>query len=489
MHKFWIQIRETEIRDIEDNMLREEKEQLADDVLERIKNRPQEAGRRGMSGRKGGWSILRILVAAVLFLVVLIPVGAYASNRVGDFFRTTFQKKGYQVELQVEHVETPSASAPAKTSGRRYLREEARNIMVRLVSQGGSEIEYCGYNGEYRRANPKERHVGIHLIWMNVADAKMDLRNISRSEEMTISGHTALYIRKNRVEGSRYAGDGAVRHGLFVFYDEYNCILSFFNNDGSADKRALVQQAKAVTLEKADTEHRDPPISFTEWQEVNGFDTDMAASGAADKESVIAEPVIPRGEETVFVSDGRGYRMKCSVESVEVSDNVKKLDSKGFDGRLQLSKISNKNGKLKSYIREKVTLGDGRKKPYKKVTGKENVQLKMVYVTLNVYVDKGGGRSIDFGYDVEYAGKKNGKYYRDNRNLLVNRPSYLDCCQGSVAYVEETKDKETAFSEVHIPALEPVKVHLGYLVDEDMVNHMLLCMTDGKDTRYLELFQ
>ncbi len=482
-----IQIWEEEAVSLEGDMTREEKIELTDRVLRRMRQESQcERNRIGKGNT--GWRKLWRGAAAVLIVALLIPVGAYAYGRIRQYFQVSVKKEGYQVEMPIatSNEQADKVSVLENVEPVRLELGELRGYQKHKLERGDGR-KY-GYGYWLCRGEDFEGLVECDMIRVDQEVEKdLMIKNVAESQEIKIGKHHALYARCNDVVNSKYTVSGNIEQELYVFYDDLGYILRYYNDrdgweNGKSQRENLLDFAEKVRLETCSRDRADGSIKlsdFIKWREEEGnlSDGKMPPSGKQ----------VYSGSEIVEW-DGVEYK----VLDVNVTDSVEhlmKTDGRCFCNKKKLLKCVDQNHKLITYKRETVEKGDGKNKPYEKVKETKDVQLKFVEVTLRMKNVSGNPKRQEMMQSIAFLkGDQRYEFAYDN-NLYFSRPDkVLEALYGDV-YTNEGYEmiyfKERAKESSYFPGnilLEDQEAgiyHIGFLADEDQIDQMYLKLPWG----------
>lgn len=147
-----------------------------------------------------------------------------------------------------------------------------------------------------------------------------------------------------------------------------------------------------------------------------------------------------------------------------------------------LPKYTDENGKLLSYRRELLSYGNGYDTPGISVADTKEVALKFVYVTMNAKNITYSEKEIMACKYMAYIVKKNGNYYYDNAGYEKGDVKYFQL-DALPQYFEECQ-KGKGYYLADLKAGEDKTFHLGYFIDEDKLEEMMLQFDTGMAAYY-----
>lgn len=419
-------------------------------------------------------------VAACLSLTLVLPTGVYAAQKIYQYFTTSVKENAYSVDMKIDRKEKTSKQQYIKLStdfGEDYKLEKEtistnansdnKDSMVCYDYKGGFSSGKCfWYELQYLDGNQKE-------VLSNYDTAQ--------NEMITIGGRKAVYCDFNDVVGSKYSKDHSLDYGqtIYIFLEDYGYILEMAAQKG-LPKDDFIRLAEKIKVEK-----------------VNSKD-DASGYILYSKRQSPAWNIKSDGKGILEVVDKKNIDKKSSVigktsfelKDVKILDSINSLNTSGFiQNQFSKDSLTLANGKLKKYDRELIENGDGITTPERKVVKTEKIQPKLVYVTLEV--DNSDALAVDGAYAVpslQLISKKDGKIYKKYYDVEYNRPQYIsqafiDC---RPCYFEENTGGKSSWEASS--SKNKITLHFAYLVDEDQIDGMALCLNDYSD-KYIDISQ
>lgn len=434
----------------------------------------------GLSGWKMG-------IAACLGAALIIPTGVYAAGKISEYVTVTIGKDKYQAKVKL-HKEDKTLVLGMEDKDMQYIQVKADfgpdykpdDKTSYLVDGEGNVAEIAekiqeGSNGMYCYNHKDGFEAGkdfyYNVIYMDEdGDAILNLYDQSCVQELEVNGHRALFCESNTVKGSRYASDYNTSYTLdiYVFYEEYGYIIDYCGMQGLGQDKLISLAEKTTVTETS----RKKASRYEFLSKFRKADTEKADGESARTE--VTSPV--KRQSDVVEYSGISYQ----VTDIRVSSKVVESDAADYNPA-QFSEecrgLWDENGKLKPYIREKVKSGDGVSEPEKSVTGEEQIQPKIVYVTMKVKVT---GEDTTFQLPSIAFFEKNGeKYYDTKLYWQYNRPEKIEnaLIDFMPCYFKET-DGGKGYWLKKMKSGEEQVFHFAYVVDGDMTDSMYLHLDD-----------
>lgn len=463
---------------------------MPEEAKERISREIRQSGQTDEKREKtpmfsGRW---KAGLAACLGLILIIPSGVFAAKKISKYFTVKINGDDYQVEVALDKAETGKTTAePDKTDsdkkmkyirvesefGKEYIKDkdsvyyeqdEDGMIITReeKVEKGTDGI----YSFSHKDGFEAGKNFYYNVIYMDQEkDAVLKLYNQTDRKEITVNGHKALLSESVGIKGSRYRSDQNTDYtiGLYVFYEEYGYIIQYVGMQGLGAERLIALAEKTNVIECSEEKAcRYQYLSLHH----TGFTEQLA--GDSKKEEV-TDLVKNMGQKL------EGEEFSYQVTDVTVSSKIIDTDKTTLDDSNipAGSRLWDKKGILKPYIRENIRTGDGVSRPEQTVTGTEKVQPKMVYVTMKVKAKKD---HVLFNLPrIIFFEKEKGKYYDTDLYFKYNRPEKISDALMDFApcYFRETEGGK-GFRIKKMRKGEEQTYHFAYLVDEDLTDHMFL---------------
>ncbi|MBE5926510.1 MAG: DUF4367 domain-containing protein [Lachnospiraceae bacterium] len=390
--------------------------------------------------------------AAVCAVTILIPTVAFASTKIYQYYNTSVSKEDKKVEMVLEGNNT-----------------EAGNKYIKLSADFGQDYSICKEGAlmhyEYVEGFEAGRNFWYELIKLD----NEEMHNISTYdnetvEELKINGRKAVYCKKNYIEGSRYETEnGTIKDKtLYIFLEDCGYFIRM-TSQKNLSKEEFIALAEKIQITEVDS--KENASQYFMYSDALKPDWELGADdlGLGVKEEVDLSNY--HDDSTIDTCGGT-----VTVESVEILDSVNDLDLSCFIEEVEMNQFWDEEGNLKAYDREVLEFGNGIDSPYCKVVDTVTINPKLVYVTLRY---EGVEALFDNVLQVPKLDLVDGeKMYVAGTNY--NRPKDMDkiVCNGFPCYFEETKGGESFyFADLNDGS---VTMHIGYLVDEDMVGGMLL---------------
>ncbi len=480
-----------------------------------LKERLTDMGERNKmtekQSKKKGIKMAEKVAVAVAAVSLAVPTGAYAYERISDYFKMEVEQNGYQVDMEVKKTDsslekkdtilvtedtistTEEAAIEAKEAeilvkkAAIAAKEAAKPVKLVYDSIEGYTQRQKTHGGWYEFATKEGFESGkefsVEVLLVDVDTSKdYFVNDVAYSQNITVNGNKGIYIQRNDVIGSQYKEDTAYTQNVVVFYEDMGYIMHFHAQSGMK-KEQLIKYANQITIENCKKQ---------EGNEISCLSERLKNVGVVKKETEwVKHNQLVNIKETL-VYDGLEYE----VLNVDVKDSIAK-EMKDIAKNLEhnendVSVYAKKDGTLKTYDRETITEGDGKNAPSRVVSKTENIGLKFVLVTLRVKnttkkaVEKQVCRDLVYFTEQDRKTKVDcTEYGRPKAIMEVKHYDSMPC------YFKET-DGGKGFYLKKLEAGEEAVYHIGYMVDEDQLSQMALRIDDGsgssdKTAKYINI--
>ncbi|MBD5088726.1 MAG: hypothetical protein HDT30_07940 [Clostridiales bacterium] len=432
--------------------------------------------------KKKGIKMAGKVAVAVAAVSLAVPTGAYAYERISDYFKMEVEQNGYQVDMEVKKTDSSSAKKDTISA-----KEDVKPVKLVYDSIEGYTQGLKTGGGWYEFATKEGfksgKEFSVEVLQVDVDTSKeYFVDDVTYSQNITVNGNKGIYIQKNDVVGSKYNEDTAYTQRVVVFYEDMGYIMHFYAQSG-IKKEQLIKYANQITIENCEKQE-EIEVAYLSEQLQN---TDVVKE---EIEWVKQEQLVNVKETMVY--DGMEYE----VLKVDVKDNISK-EMKDIAKELghnedDVSVYAKKDGTLKTYDRETITVGDGKNTPSGEVSKTENIGQKFVLVTLRVKNTTKKAVEKQVCRDLVYFTEQDGKIKVDNTEY--GRPNAITEVKGydsMPCYFKET-DGGKEFYIKKLKAGEEAVYHIGYMVDEDQLSQMALRIDDGsgssdKTAKYINI--
>ena len=474
-----------------DEKIKESYERI--NISEEAKNRIQKAvimdentTVKNKIGTAGRW---KIAIAACLTAMLVVPTGVHAAQKLYHYFTTSVSENGYSVDMKMKQEESDERAAEASKE-QRYIEVTAdfgKDDTIEKRGKGeivdNSAAAWVGYS--YKDGFYSGKCFWYELQYLDGDQNKiLSTYDVSENEVLTINGRKAVYCKYNDVVGSEYSEDHITDYGqtIYIFVEDYGYIVEMAAQKGLAKGDFINLAEKIQISEVASAKDSSDYVLYSKrtkgaWN----VKSNDSATTKIDSKHYYENGQAKVGDTTVRIKD------------VQVLDSVAGLKKAGFiSNNFNYDKIIDQSGRLKTYKREKVKYGDGATSPEESVEKTEMIQPKLVYVTaeFNNPMDVVGHGNYQ-APSLQLVSKKGGKIYHAEDNY--NRPEYINDAytDNMPCYFEEQLGgKQSWFAKI---TGDKMTLHFAYLVDEDIVNGMALCLngwvSSKEDVIYLDISQ
>lgn len=429
-------------------------EQLNNSVLEKMEGHV-------MKKRQKTTKLMKMAAAACAALLLAVPAGVIAAPKIADYFKSRVKKDQYAVDISVktEQNEKIQKKIPYVTL--------SYSLPDKYRESGSGLKGWYAFN--YKNGSGAGRDFSLELIQMDKSVKKgFYVDDVKQTENLNISGHKAVYMDRYHIKNSRYIRSDTYNKGMLVFYEEYGYMIRYYAMSG-VRKKDLIDFASQVKLKKSTQSEASGYARLSEKTRKNLQGQEKGKD--AERKAVFKNT----GDRVKY--DNAEYQ----IISADVRDDISGLNGKGFSDSVDLNKILDKHGKLKSYSRETLKDGDGRNSPLVSVADTKNVKQKLVYVTLRIKNTGKSEETVNVCKTLSYFTKaKDGRCHASEE---YNRPEAFRNCQldKCAQYFQESSGAYGFYLKTLKPGQEEV-YHVGYFVDEDLLDKAYIQIDDGGDS-------
>jgi len=428
---------------------------------------------------------IKVAVAACLALAFLLPAGVFAAQKIYKYFTASVNEKGdYSFEIEMNRTDNPENNKKdAKDSNDSNITQQYIKLITDFGDDYISENEFYGWKSYGDKDDPmisyehKEGFASGKCFWyeLHYIDGEMEdvisIYNTEVNEMFTVNGRKAVYSKLNTVVGSKYTDDYKCDYGqsMYVFIEDYGYVLEMVAQNGLS-KEDFIHLAESIKIEKADSKEEASKFALFSERQLTGHNI--------KSENEIPSEEIP--DKNLASKKAKIGKTGFKLKEVKILDSITGLNKDAFiTEHFEMKSLVSKKGKLKKYDREFMKLGDGVTEPEAKVIKTESVQLKLVYVTLEI--DNSDALAVDGKYyvpSISFVMKKDGKNYIKRYRDDYNRPEYVDeaLMDFKPCYIEENCGGKDGWAVKS--SNDKITVHFAYLVDEDFTDEMALWLND-----------
>lgn len=427
----------------------------------------------------------QVVLAACLTLALILPAGAYAAGKIKEWYDARFDESGMtsQIELKKEtkvaqedreiiqyagtneeKLQNNISWAGVTTFVKVDYDEKDLEPDYSLRTAEMDDVDPIDFYGRhyFRYQNDESKGKDFMVELYYVTDSvSIQENNREGMEKLTVDGHEAYYS-KELSSGSQIREYGErFPISLYVFYPEYGYYL-LYSAAENMQKEDLTGLADKITLKQVEREQTDEFWLAEDFEE-EYYEEDLRVYGNFHKKTEAA------------IVDGVEYL----VTKVEVRDSIEGLKKSDMEGGYQ--KNCTKNGTLKKYTREQYETGDGITAPRENVVKTEQIQPKLLYLTIQAKNTTKQKKSTFFlGMNLRSLVKKGKKeYYRlENNYIRDEKGMAIGTVSGEPFYFEGAK-KQDGTRYLEFPANSTTTFHIGFLADEDQIENSYINIHDG----------
>ncbi|MBQ3601589.1 MAG: hypothetical protein II992_10390 [Lachnospiraceae bacterium] len=479
MKQNYIKILEQEAIDLPETMSNQEKEQLKKKLQkhmeEQIKMRAKKRNKIHMAWKTA---------AAIALTIAAVPTCVYAYEEISDYFKSTVEKEGYQIEVNIEQpeetiqMETNTLTTKSSVQPVMLIYPDFKGY---TVDDNIYEEEYIGdapgyYDFIHKDGYESGKEFDLTLIQIDTnTDKNFFIRDAKEMDRLKIDGQDAIYIQTNEIIGSQYNKDTDYGQQLIVFYEHFGYVMLYDAQNGLS-KDSFIEYANQISLKKCEASKASPYESLSNYLAHNPMGMENTETDASTD---AVAPLAIISKDDVIIKDGVSYELL----DLKVTDNIKEYIEQGDDvacyGWGDTSKYTSKDGTLKSYIREVIEDGNGIDTPIGEIANSEEINQKFVLLTIKVKNTTNKTLdSIEVGNRMCYLSEG------DEPQLIFPNyriPSYLEelrAYSDGPTYFKEANVGKGFFLKDFKAGQEEI-YHMGYLIDEDYLDQMVLCFDNG----------
>ena len=434
------------------HLSQEKKQQVFDDICNKYE-------------KKKRYRMPKVAVAACV-LAVAIPTVGFAGEKIAS----------YMVSVKKDQMHTvfeisDSQNEETKSMAQEYVKLNITDLTgyTRDTDAGFDEMKVIHFRSE---ENPNTEGLYVEILQIDCDTDQFYEKNIADTQELELNGQKAVYMKQNHLVGSQYDA-GTEGKEAIVFYEDYGyaLLIQGVGMETMSDQNFL-SLAQKITLLPATEETSDVVRSMSEY---------IAETNRAEVNNSIETEdlrIFPTDKMCDIGGTQNYWGISYHIDKIEVCDNLNGLNQNGYQTDV-LEKLKSgigvdESGNLQPYERETVAFGDGYENSEQYVAQTETVTPRLVLVTMTIknisYEDdndmlpianqltyvKESNSHLEFDWREFERGDRN-VYYRDNMPIWIS-----DGEGGSWFYAKKMKKGDS------------VTLQLGYLVDEDMLDEMVM---------------
>ena len=400
-------------------------------------------------------------VVAAVAVISLIPASAYAADKWIRMQNSNTGSYGSNLLLTKESTGNEEFT-PVK-------------LTATYLPEGSTEAVDSGpYKFEVPSDNGSEAHsTSFWLYQMDTEEFQFDEDYVTSREEFDANGRDAVLLTFD----SRTGYDKTA----YVIFDELQYVTEVSMGKGITTDEAK-KIAAGITLMPTEKENATYASSMAEWKKELEALADQTDTTGTDSMTTLSQ-----GE--VWTDETSGYQL--AVKKVEVLDNIQSLEAKYFmdNGEHIPEGAVDEDGNLTAYERPVIQTGDGINS-INEQTGTTHVNRKFVYVTLEITNPADAEREgkddescVNFQLCIPEKnadGKYENKIFEPQYDSVYNEPVYFDASNCS-----SNTDQHYFFTTVGKG--ETITCHLGYVVDEDMLNQIYMNTDFGEKMHLVDI--
>ncbi len=403
-------------------------------------------------------------VAAAAAAVLLIPTTVFAATK---FYELRVNQKKHEAQIEIE---LKNDTAEELTAEETYILKEDGVTDITYRSPLKVTLAYvpkeCTRYSDYKFDDSEQTGAYGISMWMLLGDASTKCEDKVKysigSEKREINGQE--YVVVTRDETFDY------NKKVFVPLEEWNAIFMMDVGKGISVEE-LDKIVAGIQVEETSDMAEAVPSDDIEGSYLLNDETDEEEETAWD--GILGDIPIYHIGDTV-----KQNPLDITVDQIQVLDSIKELDRANFYTEMLKSYVR-KDGTLAEYNRARISYGDGTNSVNHFVE-KMKMRQKFVYITLKL---KTGKASVSQYYinsfrSVFLKQDKKGNYLLDkNADALYNLDDGQTANFDELMYFDnslvDNKDKNF-FNMGDIPGHTEKTVHIGFFVDEDLLDEMYI---------------
>ncbi len=418
----------------------------------------------------------RKVIVAILAASLTLGTTVFAAVQ---YYKMTVEKIGeYGAETRIDLIEEGIERNEVVIENETDMLSPVEKAVVEVpevvcevgyVPEGMVQFEEQKYRDE--RGHYVNNGFSFVFYAMDLGDDAFEMfdEDIAYQEELVIGGREVIYLEKVAAEN----GMNPFKK-MYVFYPEVHYVMELFIDSGTPKEEA-VKFVEGITLRLA-TEADDKKSIVKDWtwsRYIESITEVYEPVDTTDDYRMLKKDFVTREiGETVHAGD-----LTACVEKVEVFDDINVLSPEYMDRDMLLyMKVIDKEGNLL----------EGEKTYYKRGNGvdtvdellkTESVPLKLVYVTV-AYTNNGNEdleeaifngallKVVEEGEELVIWDKK-----QNDENI---ERGYTEWFDGEMFYYDVHGGERNNNYIPSIKAGETVKVHMGFIVEEEVLPMMYL---------------
>jgi len=500
--KFYINITDVEMPDFFGSLTEKEATNLKKNVLQEINNRSNARAKVIAFRRK----IISFIAAAVLLISSTTAIASITTQRkvavnpkptestqqteatqkpkkektpqLNDF--SSDEDKNQNSNSFVPAVTTPTIEKPAII----YAPPEKTYVQVSCPDLQGYSMKNHKdgwYSFECTEGYLNDTNFECQVIWRDTGWSRDIIQSLGleRStdfdpeyEQFYLDDYKAMYVK--------YPDTALYSQQLFVSYREYNYVLIISGGKGTNYDK-FIELGRKVKLENATETDCSEDISLVDYFE--HYSPDKLMNTSVGKEISLDDiygitDSIPSGN------------CQITVENIESYDNISQFVAAdtSLGGGMKPALVNNlalfvgADGNLSEYSRKVLTLGDGVMTPKEKIIAEYNTKQKFFAIRLKITNTTDTAQKFNADLPLIYTTETADGLFEDKTGY--RREFLVELCQENSLPKYFSKNPELILE----PEQEEI-IEVGYFVDIDLHNKMMLSIKNKKYNNYIDLRQ
>lgn len=420
--------------------------------------------------------------AVVALLCVALPTTVFAVNKL---YQVTVTKNKHQANIEIKkHTEAQKDSTESHKDSDKKAYELTQGkggaVYAPLMQLQLSYLpDGCSPSAMdiYKYWGGREgEELGLSFNRYDISqdeDFLKSVKDIQNTEQFVVNGHEVILLEK----AETYAYDKEV----YVVFEKQKTVIHIYAGYGIG-KEELKKLIAGMSVKKTKDAEKAVPLMTTD-----AFNEELS-NEEIDTNNHKKDSFINIGD---TIKDEINKDVNITVKDVQIKDDIKLLDSKYAD-KEYITPFVDADGKMKAYKRTKVNHGDGVNEISSFGEAKE-VKKKLLYLT--VVLKNTGSEKVthNIGNVLDFMKKESDKTYSDvywDSYVISNTPQKMANHNEPVYFDQSDYDAQSkSFYQISMKPGEEIVCHIGYLVDEDLVDYAYLQLlnSDGSKSSYVKL--
>lgn len=426
--------------------------------------------RRRAAGKICGRRMAAILAAAAMVLGTTVFAGA-------KIYQIYSEKEGnYGLKIGIGAAEGVDGGDNSDVT----VPDKIPEIQIEMNYIPDGMVTPEGISGMlFHEETPWTGGISMTTIIMDQSDAAGSLKldkNVTYSEQLSISDHQAVYLEKG-MKGQEGSGFGRI---FYVIYPEVWHVLEVFVGDDMTKEEAIKVIENTELVPTGETEDMSNLYTWSDYaaqeEETEIYEYKLTATAEELKNTHRIGDTFELKNSVADIDGEELVSVDCitaKVADVQIADDLSLLGDSGYiDDKWK--KAVGADGKLVSNVIQHIRHGDGID-TLDEITGTEEVAQKLVYVTVE-YTNTGDVELENVMFNGIFTGiEEDGSIFKRLRQYAEGEISYTSV--GGLGGMEFYDVHGSERNNNYIPVMEPgetVIVHMARILNEDELDKLYL---------------